>query len=63
MYWQAVTLLDPHFTVGTKDQKARIFYEPPAGWDGDGNRCRSSLQKFRARRTIDSPNSHSVISN
>ena len=38
MYWQAVTLLNPHFAVGTKDQEgARIFYEPLAGWDNDGN--------------------------
>ena len=38
MYWQAVTLLNPHFAVGTKDQEgSRIFYEPLAGWDGDGN--------------------------
>ena len=38
LYWQAVTLLNPHFAVGTKDQEgSRIFYEPLAGWDGDGN--------------------------
>jgi peptide/nickel transport system substrate-binding protein len=38
MYWQAVTLLNPHFAVGSKDQEgSRIFYEPLAGWDGDGN--------------------------
>ena len=38
MYWQAITLLNPHFAVGTKDQEGcRIFYEPLAGWDGDGN--------------------------
>src|SRR5437667_2330069 len=38
MYWQAVTLLNPHFAVGTKDQEgSRIFYEPLAGWDGEGN--------------------------
>jgi peptide/nickel transport system substrate-binding protein len=38
LYWQAVTLLNPHFAVGTKDQDgARIFYEPLAGWDQDGN--------------------------
>src|SRR5712664_796799 len=37
LYWQAVTLLNPHFAVGTKDQDgSRIFYEPLAGWDGDG---------------------------
>src|ERR1700732_332845 len=38
LYWQAGTLLNPHFAVGTKDQEAsRIFYEPLAGWDGEGN--------------------------
>jgi peptide/nickel transport system substrate-binding protein len=38
LYWQAPTLLNPHFAVGTKDQEgSRIFYEPLAGWDGDGN--------------------------
>ena len=38
LYWQAVTLLNPHFAVGTKDQDgSRIFYEPLAGWDSDGN--------------------------
>ena len=38
LYWQAPTLLNPHFAVGTKDQEAcRAFYEPLAGWDGDGN--------------------------
>src|SRR3954465_12731942 len=38
MYWQAVPLLNPHFAVGTKDQEgSRIFYEPLAGWDGEGN--------------------------
>jgi len=38
LYWQAPTLLNPHFAVGTKDQEgSRIFYEPLAGWDADGN--------------------------
>jgi peptide/nickel transport system substrate-binding protein len=38
LYWQAVTLLNPHFAIGTKDQEgSRIFYEPLAGWDNDGN--------------------------
>jgi peptide/nickel transport system substrate-binding protein len=38
LFWQAPTLLNPHFAVGTKDQEAsRIFYEPLAGWDNDGN--------------------------
>jgi peptide/nickel transport system substrate-binding protein len=38
LMWQAPTLLNPHFAVGTKDQyAARVFYEPLAGWDGDGN--------------------------
>src|SRR6476619_1994218 len=38
LYWQAVTLLNPHVAVGTKDQDgSRIFYEPLAGWDPEGN--------------------------
>jgi len=38
LWWQAPTLLNPHFAVGTKDQEAsRIFYEPLAAWDVDGN--------------------------
>jgi peptide/nickel transport system substrate-binding protein len=38
LYWQAPTLLNPHFAVGTKDQEgSRIFYEPLAGWDAEGN--------------------------
>src|SRR3954464_8846695 len=37
LWWQAPTLLNPHFAVGTKDQDAaRIFYEPLASWDPDG---------------------------
>src|SRR5262249_33450459 len=36
--WQAPTLLNPHFAVGTKDQDgSRLFYEPLSGWDPDGN--------------------------
>jgi peptide/nickel transport system substrate-binding protein len=38
LWWQAPTLLNPHFATGTKDQDgSRIFYEPLAGWDQDGN--------------------------
>ena len=38
LLWQAPTLLNPHFAVGTKDQIAsRIFYEPLASYDPDGN--------------------------
>jgi peptide/nickel transport system substrate-binding protein len=38
LWWQGPTLLNPHFAVGTKDQDAtRIFYEPLAGWDPDGD--------------------------
>jgi peptide/nickel transport system substrate-binding protein len=37
LWWQGATLLNPHFAVGTKDQDgSRIFYEPLAGWDPDG---------------------------
>src|SRR3982751_6077057 len=38
LLWQAPTLLNPHFALGTKDQIAsRVFFEPLAGWDRDGN--------------------------
>jgi len=38
IFWQGPTLLQPHFAGGTKDQEAaRIFYEPLAVWDNDGN--------------------------
>jgi peptide/nickel transport system substrate-binding protein len=38
LWWQGATLLQPHFANGTKDQEgSRIFYEPLAGWDNDGN--------------------------
>ncbi|GAV34825.1 oligopeptide-binding protein AppA precursor [Roseomonas sp. TAS13] len=37
LWWQAPTLLNPHFAVGTKDQDgARLFYEPLAAWDQNG---------------------------
>ena len=52
LYWQAPTLLNPHFAVGTKDQDGcRIFYEPLAGWDRMAIWSRSSRPRFRARRT------------
>jgi peptide/nickel transport system substrate-binding protein len=38
LWWQAPTLLNPHFAVGTKDQDgSRLFYEPLGAWDPDGN--------------------------
>ena len=38
LWWQGATLLQPHFAAGTKDQEgSRIFYEPLAVWDNDGN--------------------------
>ena len=38
LWWQGPTLLNPHFAVGTKDQDgSRLFYEPLARWDRDGN--------------------------
>ncbi len=37
LYWQASTLLNPHFASGTTNQDAsRVFYEPLAGWAADG---------------------------
>ena len=38
LWWQGATLLNPHFATGTKDQDgSRIFYEPLAAWDPEGN--------------------------
>jgi peptide/nickel transport system substrate-binding protein len=38
LWWQGPTLLNPHFAVGLKDADgSRIFYEPLAAWDPDGN--------------------------
>jgi peptide/nickel transport system substrate-binding protein len=38
LWWQGPTLLNPHFAVGTKDQDgSRLFYEPLAGWNSDGD--------------------------
>lgn len=38
LWWQAPTLINPHFAIGTKDQEgSRIFYEPLAAWDDEGN--------------------------
>src|SRR5204863_5713448 len=37
LWWQGPTLLNPHFASGTKDQDgSRIFYEPLAAWNEDG---------------------------
>ena len=37
LYWQGPVHLNPHFAGGTKEQEAtRIFYEPLAGWDAEG---------------------------
>jgi len=37
LYWQASTLLNPHFAVGTTNQdSSRVIYEPLAGWAQDG---------------------------
>ena len=38
LWWQAPTLLQPHFANGTKDQDgSRVFYEPLAAYDPEGN--------------------------
>ncbi len=38
LWWQGPTLLNPHFAAGAKDQDGcRLFYEPLASWDPDGN--------------------------
>ena len=52
LWWQAPTLLNPHFANGTKDQDAsRVFYEPLGAYDPDGNSSRCSPPRCRASRT------------
>jgi peptide/nickel transport system substrate-binding protein len=37
LMWQGPTALNPHFAIGTKDADgARVFYEPLARWNADG---------------------------
>ena len=56
LYWQAVTLLNPHFAVGTKDQEGSA--SSTSRWQ-DGTMMaiwfRSWPPKFRARRMTDWP--------
>jgi len=53
LWWQAPTLLNPHFANGTKDQDAcRIFYEPLASYDfPTATSFRSSRPRRPASRT------------
>src|SRR5262245_31266560 len=38
LWWQAVSILNPHLAVGVKDNDgSRLFYEPLAAVDPDGN--------------------------
>ena len=38
LWWQGPTVLNPHFATGLKEQEgSRIFHEPLARWDTDGN--------------------------
>ena len=38
LWWQGPVHLNPHWATGTKEQEgSRIFYEPLAAWDNDGN--------------------------
>jgi peptide/nickel transport system substrate-binding protein len=38
LLWQGPRLLTPHFASGNAEREAsRLFYEPLAGWDNDGN--------------------------
>ena len=38
LWWQGPVHLNPHWATGTKEQEgSRIFYEPLASWDAEGN--------------------------
>jgi peptide/nickel transport system substrate-binding protein len=51
LWWEAPTLLNPQFAVGTKDQDgSRLFYEPLAAWDNDGNLKRVLAAEIPSRQ-------------
>ena len=56
LWWQGPTLLNPHFATGTKDQDgSRLFYEPLAGWDQDGNLrplLAESIRRIHENRSV-----------
>src|SRR5450631_3484941 len=56
LYWQAVTLLNPHFAVGTKDPRKAPGFFTNRWRDGTmmATWFRSWPPKFRARRMTDS---------
>ncbi len=38
LWWQGPVHLNPHWATGTKEQEgSRLFYEPLAAWDAEGN--------------------------
>ena len=56
LWWQGPTLLNPHFAVGTKDQDgSRVFYEPLAAWDGEGNLVPVLAAEIPTSRTAGCP--------
>jgi len=51
LWWEGPTLLNPQFAVGTKDQDgSRLFYEPLAAWDNDGNLKRVLAAEIPSRQ-------------
>ena len=61
LWWQAPTLLNPHFAIGTKDQLgSRVFYEPLARLRPRRHCARSWPRRFRASRTAGSRRRPSV---
>ena len=48
LWWQAPTMLNPHFGIGQKDlDAARIFYEPWRRSIQTANRCQSSRPRYQ----------------
>ena len=52
LWWQAVSILNPHLAVGVKDNDgSRIFNEPLVAFDPDGNLVPSWPPRSRRSRT------------
>ena len=62
IWWQGAVHLNPHFAGGTKEQDAtRIFYEPLASWDTEGNLIPALAAEIPSKANGGLPDSRTVI--
>ncbi len=62
IWWQGAVHLNPHFAGGTKEQDAtRIFYEPLASWDTEGNLIPALAAEIPSKANGGLPDGRTVI--